>query len=63
MIDLLVQVFYVFAGAGGDFILCLHSARLGDCARGCTFIGVIRSSPKETIDTSDQEQRIRMADL
>ena len=40
-----------------------NPARLADCARGCSFIGVIRSSPKETIDTSDQEQRIRMADL
>jgi hypothetical protein len=63
MTDLLIQVFDVFAVLAVIFTLCLHSARLADCARGCTFIGVIRSSPKGTNDTSNQEQRIRMADL
>jgi hypothetical protein len=52
MIDLLIQVFYVFAVLTVISLFVCTLPRLADCARGCTFIGVIRSSPKETIDTS-----------
>ena len=63
MTELLIRLFYVFAVLAVISTLCLHSARLADCARCCTFTAVIRSSPKETNDTSNQEERIRMANL
>ena len=40
VIDLLLQVGYVFVNTGRDFTICLHASGVADYRRGCAVVAV-----------------------